>query len=410
MKVIVIGGGPAGMIAAIRAAESGANVTLFEKNNKLGRKLSITGKGRCNLTNIADVPEVVKNIPGNGKFLYSALKNFTTADTINFFESIGLKTKIERGGRVFPESDSAAEVIEVLTKKLILLDVDIQLNSKVTEIISDGKKIIGVEVGKKFFDADKIILATGGASYPATGSTGDGFKLAKSLGHTVTEILPALVPLEVEEDFIKPLQGLSLKNVRVTLDADNKKIREIFGEMLFTHFGISGPIILTLSGEVAKLLHEKKIVDVFINLKPALTAEQLDARILRDFEKFKRKSIKNSLVELLPNKLIPIILDLAYIDEEKKVYEVNKIERRRLVEILQNLPLTITRTRSIDEAIVTAGGVSVKEIEPKTMQSKIIDGLYIVGEVADVDGFTGGFNLQAAWAMGNAAGMACVEK
>lgn len=410
MKVIVIGGGPAGMIAAIRAAESGANVTLFEKNNKLGRKLSITGKGRCNLTNIADVPEVVKNIPGNGKFLYSALKNFTTADTINFFESIGLKTKIERGGRVFPESDSAAEVIEVLTKKLILLDVDIQLNSKVTEIISDGKKIIGVEVGKKIFDADKIILATGGASYPATGSTGDGFKLAKSLGHTVTEILPALVPLEVEEDFIKPLQGLSLKNVRVTLDADNKKIREIFGEMLFTHFGISGPIILTLSGEVAKLLHEKKIVDVFINLKPALTAEQLDARILRDFEKFKRKSIKNSLVELLPNKLIPIILDLAYIDEEKKVDEVNKIERRRLVEILQNLPLTITRTRSIDEAIVTAGGVSVKEIEPKTMQSKIIDGLYIVGEVADVDGFTGGFNLQAAWAMGNAAGMACVEK
>ena len=409
MKVIVIGGGPAGMMAAIRAAENSAEVILFEKNNRLGKKLSITGKGRCNLTNIADVPEVVKNIPGNGKFLYSALKNFTTADTINFFESLGLKTKIERGGRVFPESDSAAEVIEVLTKKLALLNVDVQLNSKVTEIISDGKKILGVEVGKKFFYSDRIILATGGSSYPATGSTGDGFKFAKKLGHIVTKIFPALVPLEVEEDFIKPLQGLSLRNVRVTLNADNKKIREIFGEMLFTHFGISGPIILTLSGEVAKLLDEKNFVEILINLKPALTAEQLDARILRDFEKFKRKSIKNSLVELLPQKLIPIILDLSYIDGEKKVDDVSKIERRRLVEVLQNLPLTVTKTRPIDEAIVTAGGVSVKEIDPKTMQSKILQGLYIIGEVADVDGFTGGFNLQAAWAMGNAAGKFCVE-
>ena len=409
MKVIVIGGGPAGMMAAIRAAENSAEVILFEKNNRLGKKLSITGKGRCNLTNIADVPEVVKNIPGNGKFLYSALKNFTTADTINFFESLGLKTKIERGGRVFPESDSAAEVIEVLTKKLALLKVDVQLNSKVTEIISDGKKILGVDVGKKFFYSDRIILATGGSSYPATGSTGDGFKFAKKLGHTVTKIFPALVPLEVEEDFTKTLQGLSLRNVRVTLNADNKKIREIFGEMLFTHFGISGPIILTLSGEVAKLLDEKNFVEILINLKPALTAEQLDARILRDFEKFKRKSIKNSLVELLPQKLIPIILDLSYIDGEKKVDDVSKIERRRLVEVLQNLPLTVTKTRPIDEAIVTAGGVSVKEIDPKTMQSKILQGFYIIGEVADVDGFTGGFNLQAAWAMGNAAGKFCVE-
>lgn len=406
MKVIVIGGGPAGMMAAIKSAENGAQVTLFEKNNRLGKKLSITGKGRCNLTNTAEISEVVKNIPGNGKFLYSALKNFTTTDTINFFESIGLKTKVERGGRVFPESDNAAEVIEVLTKKLAMLDVDIQLNSKVTEIISDGKKIRGVEVDKKFFDADKIILATGGASYPATGSTGDGFKFAKKLGHTVTEIFPALVPLEVEEDFVKDLQGLSLKNVRVTLNAENKKVREIFGEMLFTHFGVSGPIILTLSGEVAKLLHEKKFVELLINLKPALTPEQLDARILRDFEKFKHKSAKNSLVELLPQKLIPIILDLSYIDEEKKVSDVTKKERQRLLEILRGLPLTITKTRPLSEAIVTSGGVSVKEINPKTMESKIISGLYIVGEVADVDGFTGGFNLQAAWAMGNAAGIA----
>ena len=410
MKVIVIGGGPAGMMAAIRAAENSAEVVLLEKNNRLGKKLSITGKGRCNLTNTAEISEVVKNIPGNGKFLYSALKNFSTADTINFFESLGLKTKIERGGRVFPQSDNAAEVIEVLTKKLAMLNVDVQLNSKVTEIISDGKKILGVEVGEKFFDADKIILATGGASYPATGSTGDGFKFAKKLGHTVTKIFPALVPLEVEEDFAKDLQGLSLKNVRVTLKADEKKVTEIFGEMLFTHFGISGPIILTLSGQVAKLLDEKKFVEVVINLKPALTAEQLDARILRDFEKFKRKSAKNSLVELLPQKLIPIILDLAYIDEEKKVDAITKIERQRLIKILQNLPLTVTKTRPLSEAIVTAGGVSVKEINPKTMESKIVSGLYIVGEVADVDGFTGGFNLQAAWATGNAAGLSVTKK
>ena len=392
------------MMAAIRAAENSAEVILFEKNNRLGKKLSITGKGRCNLTNSAEISEVIKNIPGNGKFLYSALKNFSTADTINFFESLGLKTKIERGGRVFPESDNAAEVIEVLTKKLALLNVDVRLNSKVTEIISDGKKILGVEVDKKFFDADKIILATGGKSYPATGSTGDGFIFAKKLGHTVKKIFPALVPLEVEEDFIKILQGLSLKNVRVTLNADGKKITEIFGEMLFTHFGISGPIILTLSGQIAKLLDEKKFVELLINLKPALSVEQLDARILRDFEKFKRKSVKNSLVELLPQKLIPIILDLSFIDEEKKVDEITKSERQRLTKILQNLPLTVTKTRPIDEAIVTAGGVSVKEINPKTMESKIISGLYIVGEVLDVDGFTGGFNLQAAWATGNAAG------
>ncbi len=404
-KVAVIGGGPAGMIAAIRAAENFAKVTLFEKNNRLGKKLSITGKGRCNLTNIADVAEVVKNIPGNGKFLYSALKNFTTADTINFFESLGLKTKVERGGRIFPESDNAAEVIEVLTKKILLLDVEIKFDSKVTKIFSSDGKVSGVEVGGKIFDFDKIILATGGASYPATGSTGDGFKLAKNLGHTVTEIFPALVPLEIEEDFIKNLQGLSLKNVRVTLFADGKKITEIFGEMLFTHFGVSGPIILTLSRAAAKLLREKKFVELQINLKPALSPEQLDARILRDFEKFKRKSAKNSLTELLPQKLIEPILDLSFIDAEKKVTEITKAERRRLAENLRGFSLTVTNTRPISEAIVTAGGVSVKEINPKTMESKILQGLYIVGEVMDVDGFTGGFNLQAAWATGNAAGI-----
>ena len=403
-KIIVIGGGPAGMMAAIRAAEKFAQVILFEKNNRLGRKLSITGKGRCNLTNAADTQEIIKNIPGNGKFLNSALNGFTSNDTINFFEDLGLKTKLERGNRIFPESDNAAEVIEVLTKKLESLNIEVRLNSRVENIISDGKKILGVEVNGKFFDCDGVILATGGASYPLTGSTGDGFKFAKSLGHTVTEILPALVPLEVEEDFIKDLQGLSLKNVRVTLKVDEKVVTEIFGEMLFTHFGISGPIILTLSRQVARFLAQKKFVEVLINLKPALTPEQLDARILRDFDKFKGKIIKNAMVELLPQKLIPVILDLAYIDENKKVDAITKAERQKILEILRGLPLTISATRPISEAIVTAGGVSIKEVNPKTMESKIVENLFIAGEVLDIDGNTGGFNLQAAWATGNAAG------
>ncbi|MBR0260388.1 MAG: NAD(P)/FAD-dependent oxidoreductase [Selenomonadaceae bacterium] len=403
--IAVVGGGAAGIMSAIRAAESGAQVTLFEKMPQVGRKLRITGKGRCNLTNAADVPEIVKNIPGNGKFLYSALKNFSSADAVNFFESLGIKTKIERGGRIFPVSDDATEVIDALLKRMAILNVEVKTNSPVTEILTENKKIVGVKVGGKIFHCDAVILATGGASYSATGSTGDGFKFARRLGHTVTEILPALVPLETEEDFVKDLQGLSLRNVRVKLLAEGKKVAEQFGEMLFTHFGVSGPIILTLSRQAAKLLAEKKFVELEINLKPALTPEQLDARILRDFDKFKRKTIKNSLIELLPTKLIPPVLDLSYLDENKKVDEITQAERRRLAEILRGLPLTITKTRPIDEAIVTAGGVSVKEIDPRTMQSKIIDGLFIVGEVADVDGFTGGFNLQAAWAMGNAAGI-----
>lgn len=404
LQAVIIGGGPAGIMAAIRMAENGAAVTLFEKNDALGRKLRITGKGRCNLTNAADVNEIVKNIPGNGKFLYSALKSFTADDTVNFFETLGLKTKIERGNRVFPESDNAAEVIDVLNKRLAILDVDVRLNSRVDGIFANGGKIIGVEVRKKFIDADIVVLATGGASYPATGSTGDGFKFARQLGHTVTKILPALVPLEVEEDFVKELQGLSLKNVRAVLKANGKAVDEQFGEMLFTHFGVSGPIILTLSRTAARLLAEKSFVELSINLKPALTPEQLDARILRDFQKFKHKSIKNALIELLPAKLIPPILDLSYIDEEKKIDAVTKEERRRLVENLRGLPLTVTRTRPLAEAIVTSGGVDVKEINPKNMESKLIKNLFIVGEVADIDGFTGGFNLQAAWSMGNAVG------
>ena len=403
LRIAVIGGGAAGIMAAIRAAENSAHVTLFEKMPRVGRKLGITGKGRCNLTNFADNAEIVKNIPGNGKFLFSALKNFSSDDTIKFFESLGVKTKLERGGRIFPVSDDASEVIDALLKKMAVLGVEVKTNAPVTEIVAKNKKIVGVLSGGKIYECDAVILATGGASYPATGSTGDGFKLAKRLGHTITEILPALVPLEVE-DSMKSLQGLSLRNVRVKLLSNGKKVAEQFGEMLFTHFGVSGPIILTLSRQAARLLADKKLVELEINLKPALTPEQLDARILRDFDKFKRKEIKNGLTDLLPAKLIPIVLDRAFIDENKQVDNITAAERRRLVEILRGLPLTVTKTRPIEEAIVTAGGISVKEINPRTMESKLIEGLYIVGEVADVDGFTGGFNLQAAWAMGNLAG------
>ena len=392
------------MMSAIQAAELGANVTLLEKMHSIGRKLSITGKGRCNLTNAADVAQVVKNIPGNGKFLFSALKAFSPVDTVNFFNRLGVMTKVERGGRVFPVSDDASEVIDALLRHLAIIGVDVRTSSSVTEIIAEDKKVRGVMVGGKVLTADAIILATGGASYPATGSTGDGFKFARRLGHNVTELLPALVPLETEEDFVKDLQGLSLRNVRVKLLADGRKVAELFGEMLFTHFGVSGPIILTLSRQAARLLTDGRFIELEINLKPALTPEQLDARILRDFDKFKRKTIKNSLGDLLPSKLIPIVLDLSYLPEDKRVDDITHTERRRLVEVLRGLPLTITRTRPLAEAIVTSGGVSVKEINPRTMQSKLVEGLFIVGEVADVDGFTGGFNLQAAWSMGYVAG------
>ena len=404
-KIFVIGGGPAGMMAAIRAAEGGASVTLFEKMSRVGRKLGITGKGRCNLTNTADIAEVVRNLPGNGKFLYSALKKFSSADTVSFFEDLGVVTKVERGGRIFPASDDASEVIDALLRRLTILGVDVRTNSTVTKILAESHKVTGVLVNGKILACDAVILATGGASYPATGSTGDGFRMARQLGHNVTPILPALVPLESEEDFVRDVQGLSLKNVRVKLLADGKSVAEQFGEMLFTHFGVSGPIILTLSRQAAQLLADRRFVELELNLKPALKPEQLDARILRDFDKFKRKSLKNALVELLPAKLIPIVLDLAYLAEGKRVDEVTQAERRRLAEILQSLPLTITRTRPLEEAIVTAGGVDVKELDPRTMRSKLVEGLFVVGEVADVDGFTGGFNLQAAWSMGNVAGI-----
>ena len=404
-RVIIIGGGPAGMTAAIKAAESGANVLLLEKMSNVGKKLSITGKGRCNITNASDIPEIINNIPGNGKFLNSVLNAFDSNDVIQFFESMGVQTKIERGKRVFPVSDKAADVVNALVRRLQTLNVEIRTSAKVTDILVDDAKVTGVEIGNKIEKADAVILAVGGASYPATGSMGDGYKMAQNLGHTVNKILPALVPLVTEEEFVKDLQGLSLRNVKVKLFVDDKNIAEEFGEIMFTHFGLSGPIILTFSREIVLSLEDKKFVEVSINLKPALTSEQLSARILRDFHNNKKKFIRNSLVDLLPLKLIPIVLDLAYIDETKRVDLITQAERQRLVEIIQDFRLTVIKSRPIAEAIVTIGGVSVKEINPKTMESKLINGLYFAGEVVDIDGFTGGFNLQAAFSMGNAAGI-----
>ena len=404
-RIIIIGGGAAGMMAAIKAAESGKNVLLLEKMSNVGKKLSITGKGRCNITNASDIPTIINNIPGNGKFLNSVLNSFDSNDVIEFFESIGVKTKIERGRRVFPMSDNASDVVNALINKMKSLKVEIRTSAKVSEILVKDNKVTGVKVGDAVENADAVILAVGGASYPATGSMGDGYKIAKKLGHTVTKILPALVPLVTEEEFVKDLQGLSLRNVKVKLFIDDKTAAEDFGELMFTHFGLSGPIILTFSREVALALEENQFVEVSINLKPALTPEQLSARIRRDFHDHKRKFIRNALVDLLPLKLIPVVLDLAYVDEMKRVDLITQAERQRIVETIQDFRLTITKTRPIAEAIVTVGGVSTKEINPKTMESKFINGLYFAGEVVDIDGFTGGFNLQAAFSMGNAAGI-----
>lgn len=406
-NVIVIGAGAAGMMAAIIAAENGASVTILEKMPRVGKKLLITGKGRCNITNIADIKELIKNMHGNGSFLYSSFHNFSNNDLIDFFENLGVKTKVERGGRVFPESDKAIDVVDALLRKMDSLEIRILKDVAVKNIIKEDNKVTAV-VDKKglVYQADKIIVATGGASYPATGSSGDGYLIAEKLGHTITPIKPSLVPLETEEDWVKIAQGLSLKNVKASIIVDDKKVTEDFGEMLFTHYGVSGPIILSLSKIVAENLTENKIVELSINLKLALSFEKLHNRVQRDFEKFSKKQIKNALNELLPSKLIDIIIDLSYINPDKMINQITKEERLRLVEQIMDLRLTITKTRPVAEAIVTAGGVSIKEINPKTMESKIIEGLYFAGEIVDVDGYTGGYNLQAAFSMGYIAGKA----
>ena len=413
MKTIVIGGGPAGMIAAITASKNKDKVILIEKNNSLGKKLLITGKGRCNITNAADISEFIEHIPGNGRFLYSVFKNFTNKDIIKILEENGLKVKVERGNRVFPITDNAKDVLDCFTNELKKQDVEIRLNSEVVEIEANKQKeVTGVylETGE-LLKASKVILATGGKSYPKTGSNGSGYKLAKKLGHSITNIKPSLVPLIADENLCQNMQGLSLKNVKIKIKDLNKQkiIYEDFGEMLFTHFGVSGPIILSASAilirykNIEELLNSNKI-KLIIDLKPALSFEELDNRILRDFEKYKNKDFKNSLNDLLPQKMIDCVIELSKIDPNKKVNEITKEERKNLSSLLKNFEITIKGFRPIDEAIVTSGGVQTKEINPKTMESKIIKGLFFAGEIIDVDGYSGGFNLQIAYSTGFTAG------
>lgn len=437
MKVIVVGGGPAGMMSAISSAEEGNKVILIEKNKSLGKKLLITGKGRCNITSSLDIDEFIKNIPGNGKFLYSSFKNYTNVDIINFLKKQGLEVKEERGNRYFPVTDKSLDVLNCFKKKLKELNVEIYYEETVSELLTENFeikldkeklskdysesnntdkenniKVIGVKTNKHEFFADKVIIATGGKSYPLTGSTGDGYKLAKNVGHTIKQIKPSLIPFVCnEKDICQELQGLSLKNAWIFIEdiIKNKKIYDDFGEMLFTHFGVSGPVILSASAHLVRyknideLLKNNKIV-LHIDLKPALSKEKLDDRIIRDFEEFKNKQFKNSLEKLLPQKMIEPIIQLSEIKPEKPVNEITKLEREKLVNLLKDFKLTIKGFRPIDEAIITSGGVSIKEINPSTMESKIVKNLYFAGEVIDVDAYTGGFNLQIAYSTGFTAG------
>ena len=399
MKVIIIGGGPAGMLAAIKSRKEKNQVTIIEKNKILGKKMLITGKGRCNITSGVDMSEFIKNVPSNGKFLYSSFKNFTNKDILKL---LNIPVKLERGNRYFPVSDKAKDVVDALEKELS--GVEIVTNTSATEIITKNNEAIGVKTNKGDFFADKIILATGGKSYPLTGSTGDGYEMAKKLGHTITQIKPALVPLVAKKESkiqCQQMQGLSLRNVGLKLFNNNKLIYEDFGEMLFTHYGVTGPIILSASSHLVR--QELKNPRIEIDLKPALTDEKLDERILRDFETEKNKEFRNSLDQLLPQKMIPVILEILQIN--KKVNEVKKVERQKLVRTLKHFPIEIEGFRDISEAIITSGGINVKEINPKTMESKLIKNLYFAGEIIDVDAYTGGFNLQIAYSTGYTAGI-----
>lgn len=404
-KIIVVGGGAAGMMAAVTAARKGKNVLLLEKNEKLGKKLFITGKGRCNITNSAEIDELFSAVVSNPKFLYSSFYSLTNDQVIEFFEELGVKTKVERGGRVFPESDHSSDVIRALEQELKRLGAEIRLRTEVKEILAEGGRAKGVRLssGEKL-NADAVIIATGGISYPSTGSTGDGYRFARECGHKVTELSPALVPMEVEEWYAKELMGLSLRNIEIKITDGKKELYEEFGEMLFTHYGVTGPVILSASSIVGKKLKEHPLT-LHIDLKPALTEEQLDKRVLREFEANHNRQFKNAVDSLFPAKLKPVIVELSGIPEEKKVNEVTKEERLRFVRMIKDFSMTLTAMRGYNEAIITKGGVSVKEIDPGTMESRLVNRLYFAGEVLDLDAVTGGYNLQIAWSTGYLAGM-----
>lgn len=406
-RVVIIGGGAAGLMAAVIAGREGAQVTLLEKMNYLGKKMGITGKGRCNVTNAAPMSEFIKNTPGNGKFLYGAYERFSNQDLLLLLNEAGLETKVERGGRVFPASDSALDVRNTFMKLLKSYGVDVHLEEGAQEIIVEDGKVAAVKTKNETYPADAVLIATGGKSYPATGSTGDGYNLANKLGHKVTDIRPSLVPIVAEEVWIKDLMGLSLRNVELSVVAKNKVQAKMFGEMMFTHFGITGPIVLSLSHTVGKLMRKKNIgtIGLDINLKPALSVEKLDKRIQKDFELYSKKQLINGLKDLLPQRLIPLVIQLAGLDPHKPINQISKAERDSLVYIIQHLPLTVKGLRPVEEAIVTAGGLSLKEFNPKTMESKLVPGLYGAGEVLDIDAFTGGYNLQAAFSTGYVAAM-----
>lgn len=406
-RVVVIGGGAAGLMAAVIAGREGAKVTLLEKMNFVGKKMGITGKGRCNITNASNMSEFIKNTPGNGKFLYGAYERFTNEDLLQLLHDAGLETKVERGGRVFPASDSALDVRNTFMKLMKHYGVDVHLEEPVKKILVADGVVTGVVTDKETYHANAVVIATGGKSYPATGSTGDGYILAAEVGHKITDIRPSLVPIVTEESWVKDLMGLSLRNVELSVVAKNKVQAKMFGEMMFTHFGITGPIVLSLSHTVGKLMRKKNIgvIGLDINLKPALSPETLDKRLQKDFDLYSKKQLLNGMKDLLPSRLIPLIIELAGIDPQKPINQISKEERQQIGYMLQHMPLTVKGLRPVEEAIVTAGGISLKEFNPKTMESKLVEGLYGAGEVLDIDAFTGGYNLQAAFSTGYVAAM-----
>ena len=401
-KTLIIGGGAAGMLASIYAGRAGEDVYLFEQNEKLGKKLFITGKGRCNFTNAGTMEELFDSIMTNRKFMFSSLYGYNNYDVMDFLEEQGLEYKIERGNRVFPVSDHSSDVIHALHDAMRKAGVHIYLNTKVEKLHIKDNQVLGLIADGEFFAGDRIIVATGGVSYPSTGSTGDGHRFAKETGHAVTELIPSLVPLNTKESYIKEMQGLSLKNVALTLERDGKVLYSEFGEMMFTHFGVTGPLVLTASANLASIIR-KQSLKASIDLKPALTEEQLDARFLREFEEGNTKQFKNVIGHIYPAKMIPVMIALSGIRADKKVNEITREERKKLLELTKHFPFTVTGLRDFKEAIITKGGVDIKNINPKTMESKLVKGLYFIGEVLDIDAVTGGFNLQVAWSTAYAA-------